>query len=151
MLASAPDDRVARRDLATTLHRIGTFLDDKEGDLQGAVAAEREALGLIEGLVAADPDDVDETRVLLSVNTKLGDLLMRTGKPKEALAVFEKALPGYESLATRTTRSARPLQRVRRRVEGGRRLRGAGPLRGSPGPVRARPRAHPGSRRRGSP
>ena len=103
LLASAPDDRVARRDLATTLHRIGTFLDDKEGDLQGAVAAEREALGLIEGLVAANPDDVDETRVLLSVNTKLGDLLMRTGKPKEALAVFEKALPGYESLATRTS------------------------------------------------
>lgn len=101
LAAADPNDPVNRHDLTVALNRMGTLLD-AQGDLQGAVAAQREALALAEGLVAAAPDDVDELRALLIVNTKLGDLLMRAAEPAEALVVFEKALPRYQAVASRT-------------------------------------------------
>ncbi len=100
--AAAPRDLKARQDVATALNRIGTLLDDRFGDVTGALAAEREALAVQESVVASAPDDAAPVRGLLAIETKLGDIQAKNGRPEDALAAFERALPRYEAIATRS-------------------------------------------------
>ncbi len=97
-----PNDVAARVDLGTTLHRVGTLLADGQGDVQGGLVAEREALSVMEATVADAPHDTNAVVTLLSVNTKLGDLLVKSGEIEESLAAFRKALPRYEAIAAKT-------------------------------------------------
>jgi non-specific serine/threonine protein kinase/serine/threonine-protein kinase len=100
--ADHSSDPAVRRDLASALHHTGVLLDDQVHDVTAAVAAEREAMALCEPMVAAAPDDTDTVRLMLNIDTKLGDLLLNTGKPAEALAAYEKLLPAYERVLQRT-------------------------------------------------
>jgi tetratricopeptide (TPR) repeat protein len=100
--AAHPGDPLVRRDLAAALYRKGTLLENTFNDSPAAVAVESEALAIIETVVAGAPDDVDALRVLLMVNTKLGDVYMSHGKTAESLATYEKALPRYEAVFRKT-------------------------------------------------
>ncbi len=105
---ASPQDVRARTDLGTALHRVGTLLADGQGDPQGALVAAREAHSVMEATVADAPEDNDALLVLLYVDTKLGDLLMKSAQHEEALATHRKALPRYEAVAAKTgTRSDR--------------------------------------------
>ena len=101
-VSATPKDVRARSDLGMVLHRIGTILSDAQGESQGGLVAEREALSVMETAVADAPADTGAVRVLLSVNTKLGDLLVKSGQIEESLAVYRKALSRYEPVAATT-------------------------------------------------
>ena len=104
--AAHPADPLIRRDLAAALYRKSTLLADTFKDAPAAVVAASEALAIIEAVVAAAPDDVDSLRVLLNVNTKLGDVYLAKGKAEESLATYQRALPQYEAVFRKTGANA---------------------------------------------
>jgi eukaryotic-like serine/threonine-protein kinase len=80
-----------RRDLSTSLNRVGSVLE-LQGDLTGALAAYRESLAIMRELVAAKPGNTgwraDLARTLVSV----GDVLTNQADSVGALAAYRESL-----------------------------------------------------------
>ena len=102
-------------DFARSLSRIATVLDGT-GKTDEAVATYRQSESLLAGLAGADPS---ARTALAACRSLLGYLLSRTGKPVEALAVYNMARADQEVLAVATGASndaRRELDRVEHRT-----------------------------------
>jgi len=89
ILAARPNDRKATTGLATAhfLHADSIF---KQGDLAGSIAIRRKELAMRKDLFDADPALGIRNYALSS--KMLGGLLIRAGKPEEALPHYQRAL-----------------------------------------------------------
>jgi len=101
VLRMTPGDVKSRRSAAAALANLGQARA-MSGDVERGLADSREAIRLFESLVREDPPelrkagfDVDDT--LASVRQMLGENLMATGRPSEAVTAYGPALAYREA------------------------------------------------------
>ncbi|MEO8185512.1 MAG: hypothetical protein ABI895_42435, partial [Deltaproteobacteria bacterium] len=92
-------DSSLQRELATAFEKVGDvqggFRAGNLGDTAGALDSYAKALAIREKLVAAQPKDADLLRETARNHSKMGDVLVRIGKPGEAVV--------HSRLAARST------------------------------------------------
>ena len=98
LAASAPDDPVLQRSRSVMLDEFGDTYQTL-GDLEGALKAYREGLGIRERLAAADRSNTEWQRDLSVSYDKVGDVLVKQGKLEEALKAYRDSLDIMERLA----------------------------------------------------
>ncbi len=97
-LADAPEaDAATQADVARSLLAIG-FLQQRTGDMSGALASYEETRRLAEGLSANLSEGDLIQAVLGSAHQRIGQLFEDTGKPAAALSSFERALAIWKKL-----------------------------------------------------
>ncbi|MEO8040001.1 MAG: serine/threonine-protein kinase [Betaproteobacteria bacterium] len=95
-------DSSLQRELATAFEKVGDvqggFRAGNLGDTAGALDSYAKALAIREKLVAAQPKDADLLRETARNHSKMGDVLVRIGKPGEAVAHSRTAVGLTERL-----------------------------------------------------
>jgi tetratricopeptide (TPR) repeat protein len=102
LAGEAHDDPALQRELAAAYERVGDVRGGESngslGDVAGAVASYRKALGIREALVALNPDDSQARRDLASSHQKIGYRLLDTAEASEGLEHLRKSLTLYLDL-----------------------------------------------------
>ena len=101
----AAETAQTERDQEGALDELGN-VQVKQGDLAGALASYRKALGIRETLAARDAANTDWQRDLSVSYNKQGDVQVQQGDLGGALSSYRKALGIAETLATRDPNSA---------------------------------------------
>ena len=96
MLASSPNDKVARRGVAVVQIRTADLL--VRDDLKAAMSNYRSALPVIRELSASDPTNADARRLLGAAYQKIGSTLEDLGDLKGALKNYNDSAAVRESL-----------------------------------------------------
>ena len=96
LLASAPDDRRFRRDLAFANIFFGDSLADS-GNLNEALAAEQAAFGLLEPLVSQT--NAQSRRDVAVARQRIAEILTKMGEKRKALEIDLELLKADEELA----------------------------------------------------
>jgi tetratricopeptide (TPR) repeat protein len=98
LTSAAPDDLSLQSNRSVMLEEFGnTYLI--LGDLQHALTAHRESLGIRERLAAADPSNMEWQRDVAASYNKVGDVLVKQGSLDEALKNYRDSLAIMERLA----------------------------------------------------
>lgn len=93
LIAADPDSRELRRELGIGNVLLGDALEES-GDLNEALATQRSAFAILEPL--ADDTDAQSQRAALSAFGRIGDVLFKLGKYREALEIQRKTLAADE-------------------------------------------------------
>jgi tetratricopeptide (TPR) repeat protein len=124
---SGNDPRVLTA-LATAYMRVGEVLGNSgfpnKGDLPGSLATYQRAIGVIQGMLDDDPDDVKMLLLSAQAHQGSGNVQESLGNTKEALAEYRAAIqltnhastPALRSRPTRTLIRCCPLPRSSRQA-----------------------------------
>lgn len=89
LIAQNPDDRDLRRDLGKNSVLLGDALEE-DGKLDEALGIQRTAYAILQPLVSEN--DTDSQRAAMSAFGRIGDVLFKLGKYREALEIQQKSL-----------------------------------------------------------
>ena len=99
----AGDDPSLVKELATAYQKIGEVQgrpgSSNVGDKVGALESYRKSLALLEGLAAADPANTEYRREMQETYARMGEVLVETGRAREAVELSRKALEVSLSLS----------------------------------------------------
>jgi len=97
-LATAnPSDPGRQRNAATAHNRL-SYICSAKGDFAMAVAELETSLAIRTRMAEADPDNPQWKEELVITYQKIGDLLLRVGKPDSALRAYESVVPLLQRL-----------------------------------------------------
>lgn len=97
LIAQNPDDRELKRDLGKNNVLLGDALEEN-GKLDEALDTQRAAYAILQPLV--NENDTDSQRAAMSAFGRVGDVLFKLGRYREALEIQQKSLAADEKTLT---------------------------------------------------
>ncbi len=101
LAADSAGDRELQKELALAYLKLadaqGKIYSANIGDTEGSIESYRKAIGLLESITAADPQDVGAKRELVKAYDSLAFLLTRAGGGAEVRELVDKALVVHSS------------------------------------------------------
>lgn len=108
------NDASLQRELATSFQKVGEVQgrpsEANLGDTAGAMESYKKAHAIRESLVAADPRNSEDRRMLALIYSRIAELLEETGEPQAAMQRYQESLAIRQELY-----SANPADRQSRR------------------------------------